>query len=238
MRAIVATGEAKIILRSDNEPAILDLKRQAAAECRVRHGMTVVIDDTTEYESQDNGLAEMAVREVKGVARSVRVALSELYEKDISSKHLVLPWLVSCAAGQITRGQVGTDGLIRHQRLKGRAFRRLLRVFAECVLYLPIGKRASRLPERWSDGLFLWVVERSSEFYVGTVLGVVRARSLRRRPGRFTVRARRFDLRPGTAMDLRTGYDINKEADRLRASACQTNEMPLPMRSALTVGRT
>ena len=55
--------------------------------------MTVIIDDTTEYESQDNGLAEMAVREVKGVARSVRVALSELYKKDISS---VLPWLLRC----------------------------------------------------------------------------------------------------------------------------------------------
>ena len=65
-----------------------------------------------------------------------------------------------------------------HQRLKGRAFP----IFAESVLYLPIGKGASRLPERWSDGLFLGVVERSSEFYVGTVLDVVRARSLRRRP--------------------------------------------------------
>ena len=74
----MATGDAKIILRSDNELAIINLKRQAAAECRVRHGMTVINDDTTEYESQDNGLAEMAVREVKGVARSVRVALSEL----------------------------------------------------------------------------------------------------------------------------------------------------------------
>ena len=31
VRATVATGDAKIILRSDNEPAILDLKRQAAA---------------------------------------------------------------------------------------------------------------------------------------------------------------------------------------------------------------
>ena len=39
------------------------------------HGMTVIIDDTMEYGSQDNGLAEMAVREVKGVGRSVRVAL-------------------------------------------------------------------------------------------------------------------------------------------------------------------
>ena len=38
-------------------------------------------------------------------------------------------------------------------------------------------------------------------------------------PGRFTVLwARRFDLRPGTATDLRTGYDFNKEAGRLGVS--------------------
>ena len=72
VRATVATGDAKVILLSENEPAILDLKRQAAAQCRVRHGMTVINDDTTKYESQDNGLAKMAVREVKGVARSVK----------------------------------------------------------------------------------------------------------------------------------------------------------------------
>ena len=58
----------------------------------------------------------------------------------------------------------------------------MLLVSAEFVFYLPVGKRASRLPERWSDGLFLGVVEWSPEFNVGTVLGVVRARSLRRRP--------------------------------------------------------
>ena len=78
VRAIVATGDAKIILQSENEPAILDMKRQAAAECRVKHGMTVIISDTTEYDSQSNGLAKLAVREKKGVARSIRVALGEL----------------------------------------------------------------------------------------------------------------------------------------------------------------
>ena len=49
VRAIVATGDAKITFPSDNEPAIPDLKRQATAECRVRHGITVIMDDTTEY---------------------------------------------------------------------------------------------------------------------------------------------------------------------------------------------
>ena len=38
-------------------------------------------------------------------------------------------------------------------------------------------------------------------------------------PGWFTVRTRRFDLRLSTAWDLRTGYDFNMEADRLRAHA-------------------
>ena len=182
VRATVRTRDAEIILRSDNEPAILDLKRQAAAECRVKHGMTVILDNTTEYDSQSNGLAELAVRDVKGVARSMRVALRELYKTEISSKHPVLPWLVSYATGQITRGQIGSDGKTPHQRLKGRTIRKLLSVFAEHVLCLPIGKGASRLPERWSDGLFLGVFERSSEFYIGTAQDVVRTRSLRRRP--------------------------------------------------------
>ena len=80
VRAVVAMGDANIIL---------DLMRMAAPECCVKRGTTVIIDDTTEYDSKSNGVAEVAVREVNGVARSIRVTLSELYKKDISSKHPV-----------------------------------------------------------------------------------------------------------------------------------------------------
>ena len=41
-----------------------------------------------------------------------------------------------------------------------------------------------------------------------------------------TARAPRFDLRPGIALDLRTGYDFSKEADRLRACECLREEKP------------
>ena len=54
--------------------------------------------------------------------------------------------------------------------------------FAECILYLPAGKRGSKLDEKYADGIFLGIVERSSEIYVGTAAGVVRGRSLIRRP--------------------------------------------------------
>lgn len=53
-----------MILLSDNEPAILDVKRQAAMECHVRHDMTVSFEERPEYDSQSNGLAKGAVRDI------------------------------------------------------------------------------------------------------------------------------------------------------------------------------
>ena len=46
---------------------------------------------------------------------------------------------------------------------------------------MPAGKRGSKL-DKYVEGIFLGIVERSSEIYVGTAAGVVRGRSLRRRP--------------------------------------------------------
>ena len=46
-------------------------------------------------------------------------------------------------------------------------------------------------------------------------------------PGRFTSRASGFDLPPGTAYDIRTGYDFETESDRRRAEADIDAEKPL-----------
>ena len=45
-------------------------------------------------------------------------------------------------------------------------------------------------------------------------------------PGRFTSRASAFDLMPGTAMDLRTGFDFNLEQDRVQARVIIEEEKP------------
>ena len=138
-----------------------DPQPETPSGCRMPRetGMTVINDDTTECESQDNGLAEMAVREVKGVARTVRVALSELYKKDISSKHPALPWIVSFAAGQISRGQIGGDGETPHQRLKS------VPTAASCLC------RVRPLPPYWQESksspgtLERWIVPRGKRMW-------------------------------------------------------------------------
>ena len=68
------------------------------------------------------------------------------------------------------------------QRWNGKRFKGTLPPFGECILYLPAGKRGSKVDEKYVEGIFLGIVERSSEIYVGTAAGVVRGRSLRRRP--------------------------------------------------------
>ena len=45
-------------------------------------------------------------------------------------------------------------------------------------------------------------------------------------PGRSTSRASAFDLMPGMAIDLRTGFDFNMEQDRVRARAIIDEEKP------------
>lgn len=91
--------------------------------------------------------------------------------------HTILPWIMAHAAGQITRRQTGLDGRAPHERWRGRRLEKKLPPFGETVLYLPAGKVPIRLHGKWRDGIFLRVVERSSELYDGTELGLVLARS-------------------------------------------------------------
>ena len=171
VRAIAAVGTPKVSLRTDSEPAIIDLERQVAAECLARHGITVLIFGSTEYKFQDHGLAEVAVREIKGVARTWKFAHVPSF--------LGL-WLTPLDTTHVAKLDLTDKHL--HQRKKERAFRKMLLVFGKHKQHILIGNRTSRRQERWSDGLFLGVADRRSDFHVGRALGGVRTRSLRRRP--------------------------------------------------------
>ena len=62
---MISHGYPKYILKSDNEPAILDLKRAASAECRAKHGHTIIFEESPVGEHQSNGFIEECVRSIK-----------------------------------------------------------------------------------------------------------------------------------------------------------------------------
>ena len=119
---LVALGHHHLVLKSDDEPAIVDLKRRAAQECREKHGMTILPEESPHADSQSNGLVEGAVRDIKAVARSLRFAAGGFHETDISAKRALLPWLVSYSGAVANRSQRGVDGLTPSRRWKARDF--------------------------------------------------------------------------------------------------------------------
>ncbi|CAK0877935.1 unnamed protein product [Prorocentrum cordatum] len=163
---VEATGRPNIVYKSDGEGALVTLKREATIRLR-NLKFEVLPEEAPAYDSASNGLAEVAVREVKGASRSLRVALSLLHGTDIPNDHPVLTWLVAHAAGCINRGKIGADGRTPRERHKGMAFRKVLPPFGEIIVFLPSARRDTKFEERWKIGVFLGVIEKSSEMLVG-----------------------------------------------------------------------
>ncbi len=91
----------------------------------------------------------------------------------IENSSPVLPWLVRHAGSMISRVRRGADGRTAFELRKGKTYRRRLSPLgAKITFYLEAGKPKSRLSDRWREGLFHGVQERSDEVVVCTRDGV------------------------------------------------------------------
>ena len=189
---LVNHGHSKYILKSDGEPAILEMKRAAAAECRANHGHTIIFEESPVGEHQSNGFIEECVRSVKAKCRTLKFACEELHGTKISSEHPVLPWLVRHASACLAYGQRGPDGRTPYERKRAKSFRISLPCFGEKVLYLRIPKR-SGLDDRWNEGIFVGLVRRTQELLVATPEGVYKCRSVKRMTSEERIDRNAFD---------------------------------------------
>ena len=178
---IMAHGHTRLILKSDDEPAILDVKRAAMAIARARHGFDIMPESSPVGDHESNGLAEGAVRDVKAQCRTLRFAVEELHGIKVSPRHPILAWLVPFAAFIVNVGRRGIDGRTPHYRRRGQDYKRALPAFSERVSYQIASHAASRIGDRFGSGIFLGVVPRSSAFWIGVEDGsVTESRCLRR----------------------------------------------------------
>ena len=178
-------GWKKMILFSDNEPALVALK-QAVVENMKDVEITLKESPTSvnEENAPSNGYAECAVREVK---RMIRAILSDLESKlsiKIDASHSILTWIARHAAFLLTRFRIGDDGKSAYQRAVGRAWRRPTVVFGEQIMFKPVGamgkKRNSPLEARLAMGLYVGTASRNADLLVMTPTGVVKGHSLHR----------------------------------------------------------
>eukprot|EP00971_Amphidinium_carterae_P073025 1444158-Amphidinium_carterae.1 len=75
----------------------------------------------------------------------------------------------------------GSDGLTPWHKVTGKAYTQPLLPFAETCSWQELGKKRSDLGDRWTDGVFLGVMDNANEQPVAVPAGVRRVRAVRRK---------------------------------------------------------
>ena len=116
------------------------------------------VPEASYKDSQGNGLAEHAVREVKSKTRQLVFQLKERWGKTLAPDAAAMTWLVMYAALQVNAARRGPDGRTAWELRYGRPFRRQVADFGEKVLWHPAGPPDRGAVERVFGGCFLGVV--------------------------------------------------------------------------------
>ena len=100
---ILWLGYSEMVLKTDNEPAIVKLLEQALAACKVAGVQQIVEEHPPPYDSQANGAVENAVKQLRGRLRTMVLCLERRLGKQIPPRHPVMAWMVPHAASIIRR---------------------------------------------------------------------------------------------------------------------------------------
>ncbi|CAK0885065.1 unnamed protein product [Prorocentrum cordatum] len=179
-RRLASAGHRRFVFCSDGEAPLVALKTRIGAKLKEEHGIETVPEESAVGDSQGNGLAEHAVREVEAKVGTARAQVADLHGVSIGAEHPVTPWMVEFAAMSIKLGRRGADGRAAWELRHGRPFNKDLACFSEKVLYLPGGKRKAGIEDKFLAGLYLGPTLRTDEVYIGAELGALRARAFKR----------------------------------------------------------
>jgi len=187
-RDVLWLGHNKLILKSDNEAAILALFRNTFKALRIENVDNTQGGHSAAYDSSSNATTEAACRSVAGQIRTLRACIENRIKRKIPVTHCVFYSLIEHAAWLLTTRLCQSDGITAYKRLRGVNFNTRLLGFGELCLY-KVPKKApefsldGKLGSNWHDGIFLGYSRDSNEFVLWSTSAkkIVRARSVQRK---------------------------------------------------------
>ncbi len=171
-------GHVKLILKSDNEPALKNLIERAMLSLRIEKIVdNVSSEHSTAHDSQANGGTEIGVRLVRDQFRSMRSCIEGRLGRTLPATHPVTAWMLEHAAFLRNILAIGDDGLTAWNRARGRDHGLDLYEFGETILYKLPGKGAAvagrgNMAMNWEDGVFLGYRRDTLEYVIATADGV------------------------------------------------------------------
>ena len=185
-------GYHKLVLRSDNEKAIVKLLHTTLLELHLESEDMDQIQEShpARYDSAGNGEAESAVKTVQGLMRTNKLAMEAKLGAKIPAAHPLVSWMAEYCAWVHTVHVSGADGITAHHRVRERPCTKRQLAFCERIMYkippkAPERTALDKLGDRWPYAVFLGYSTNSSEYWVFDAKRehpVVLARSLQRLP--------------------------------------------------------
>ena len=171
--------DAMIQLKTDQEPAIVQL--QSAIQ-NVRQA-TLVPVNTPVGESECNGRVENTIRRVQEKLGALRHQVETNTKRKIQDNAPIMAWMVRWAAELISKYSMGDDGKSPYERIRQERCVVPLVPFGEFVMYLLLKtvRRYKGDPAK-KYGVWLGVIERIEEIFIGTCRGVIKCRTVSRLP--------------------------------------------------------
>ena len=103
----VGYGGAPVRIKSDQEPAIVDVQRAVIAK---RGNAPTTPVNSPVGDSQSNGRVENAIKKVRNMVKTILSSLESRWGIRVIRDHPVHPWVFEWAADQVcTRGRFGKD---------------------------------------------------------------------------------------------------------------------------------
>ena len=120
------------ILQSDQEDHLIALLQTAASKM----GGNITVRQSPTYSSQAQGSVERFHRTLMGQIRTLRAQLQQNYDRTITSKHPIVPWMVRHTAYLLNRYATHADGNTSYFRRWNKDHRAPICEFGETVQYL------------------------------------------------------------------------------------------------------
>ena len=164
-----ALGWKRLLLRSDNERALLAFLRGAAAGLE---GVEVIEPASPEGDHAANVLAVVGVREDKAQTRVLKSHLEERLKRQLGWSEPLATWLVRHSANCLSRYRIQADGETPDQRRTGKRWRRQSVEFGE--------RKQHSDAERMMDGIFVGHHERTGASLFLSERGLLRGTRVQR----------------------------------------------------------
>ena len=169
-----------LTLKSDQEPAIMALKKAVALR---RQAKTPMIESPVR-ESQSNGAIERAVRTWKSQFRTLRHQFEGNIGSELDLKHPLTEWMVVWAGDLITRYVPRENGRTAYESMTGHRCKQPVCMFGESAMFrIPLVKHARNKSESdWHTGVFVGIEMRTTESVFPNEHGLFKCRSMKRMP--------------------------------------------------------